>query len=197
MHKDMTLILPPHLISMPPSCRPKNISLDLPLPHCSTHCNSFSKLLIWPKFNFLNVFYYLILSEHITCSFALCRFGASGLCWGLPGPVYQLRDLRHWNVLNPIWRTVHGCSQQVLKLKNIPYDRTRTAQHIFTVTFISRHAETLGQVQVSTNGEMVHSNCTRTSALRKLEPGNTSPLMTRLEQLQPNMDQAVNCHRLS
>lgn len=63
--------------------------------------------------------------------------------------------------------------------KNTPHVRTRAAQHVSMVTFISHPAGTRDPVQASTNGEMAPSSCTRTSALRRLEPGNTSPSMTR------------------
>lgn len=48
-----------------------------------------------------------------------------------------------------------------------------------SLTLVSPLAGTLGPAQVSTGGPTPPSSSTRTSALRRLDPGNTSPSTTR------------------
>lgn len=55
-----------------------------------------------------------------------CRWGAFGLRGGLPGSVHQLRNLWRWGLLHPVWRPLHGCSQQVHKDKDSNMFHVRT-----------------------------------------------------------------------
>lgn len=72
----------------------------------------------------LHLFYFMILNftvlilqdSTVTCIWCvLCRYRAFGLCGRLPGPLHKLRNLWYWGLLHPIWRLIHGCSQQVPK----------------------------------------------------------------------------------
>lgn len=101
--------------------------MNIPL-LCSKHCAAlFTLKQIWQIFwilHFCFILWFLTfavlvdLKSTVSCVWCvLCRYGASGLRGGLPGPVHQLRNLRHRGLLHPVWRPVHGCSQQVLKHK--------------------------------------------------------------------------------